>query len=623
MFRVLIWLSLLLPCFGKTTDLSPKDSIQAHLDKARPGDTIVLGDGEYEQDLKSVTHGTPDQRITVKGSRRAVVRGADSSRVVEINHSYITLEGFTVSGKRGGEEYADKCVFILGTAKPRIIRENGGEYQSSLDGVVVKGMQIQDCGGECLRVRSFATNVEIYGNRIEGCGRDDFHLGGSSKNGEAIYIGTSSNQWHDGKNSRDGPDYTKYVWVHDNTIDSQGNECVEVKEGASDVLVEYNVCTDQQDSNSAGMGSRTDDVTFRYNDISDCLGAGIRIGGHTIGDKTYGENNEVYGNVFHDTEYSSVKVETGKNHVFCENSCGDGSCTVRGNRVELVESIVGPCGTLRDFPWASSKQSDRRALSANEGCSSSKIRDLSFSEGSTGLKSADGKAVASFTGHVPDAWVSLNFEGRTRFNSLEMEFPGGDRVVYSFDVYGDGEPLLLDQKSSGTTLTGETFVFEKPVEISELSIFGHGNSEDDETRFTEVRVCESGEAPTVQVRAGCDTFELDMSLSGNESVDNLLGKDVSTMWFCSDPPCDVILRLKDPSYVAELDFTISDGDRQVQSFDIQILRDAEWEDVVTDGKSLKTKGVQSVEIGAQNVKAVKFVEYGQASSYSTMSLVGC
>ena len=354
-FRLLVFVALLgRHSEGATINVTPKSSIQAALDEAQPGDTVFLGDGEYSQDFRSVRDGTPDKRITITGSRDALVHGKKESRMIQINHSYITLDGFTVSGLAPSspgnnvDDYVDKCVYILGTSPPEVIRENGVEYESSLDGVVVSNMLITDCGGECLRLRSFVTNAEIKDNKFVGCGRHDFKFESTSKNGEVIYVGTSSNQWDDGKNSRAGPDLSKYIWIHGNEMDSQGNECVDVKEGTTDVLVENNVCSDQRDPNSGCLDSRTDDIIFRYNQISHCQGAGIRVGGHTIDGRVYGVNNEIYGNVFKNTTHSSIKIQTGDDHNLCENKCDE--CVLKSKSPALT-GIEGTCETTRDIGW--------------------------------------------------------------------------------------------------------------------------------------------------------------------------------------------------------------------------------------------------------------------------------
>ena len=51
--------------------------------------------------------------------------------------------------------------------------------------------------------------------------------------------------------------------IRGNTIATHGNECVEVKEGSSRNVIEYNVCSNQLDVNSGCLGSRGDANTFR------------------------------------------------------------------------------------------------------------------------------------------------------------------------------------------------------------------------------------------------------------------------------------------------------------------------------------------------------------------------
>jgi len=117
-------------------NVTPKDSIQDAIETAKPGDTVVLTDGLYEQDIVSVRDGAPDNRITITGSRKAIVNGKKdgASRMIQINHSYITLDGFTVDGKKNSgkksEDFVDKLIYVLGKKKPELIRSNGVEYES-------------------------------------------------------------------------------------------------------------------------------------------------------------------------------------------------------------------------------------------------------------------------------------------------------------------------------------------------------------------------------------------------------------------------------------------------------------------------------------------------------------
>lgn len=69
---------------------------------------------------------------------------------------------------------------------------------------------------------------------------------------------------------------------------SQGNECVDVKEGTMDTIIETNYCTGQLDEDSAGIDSRASTTIIRYNKIVGCKGAGVRLGGHKVGPDQYG-----------------------------------------------------------------------------------------------------------------------------------------------------------------------------------------------------------------------------------------------------------------------------------------------------------------------------------------------
>lgn len=112
--------------------------------------------------------------------------------------------------------------------------------------------------------------------------------------------------------------------IHHNTIRTYGNECVDVKEGSTDNLIENNICEQQMDENSGCLGFRGSGNTARYNDIAECHGAGIRAGG----DKSYGTGNNMYGN----------KI-SGAANAF--NLVAGDQGTICGNSVSDVTSVVG------------------------------------------------------------------------------------------------------------------------------------------------------------------------------------------------------------------------------------------------------------------------------------------
>ena len=56
----------------------------------------------------------------------------------------------------------------------------------------------------------------------------------------------------------DTPDKCIGNLVRGNTITTNGNECVDIKEGSTDNIVEKNVCSNQLDENSGCFDSRGD-----------------------------------------------------------------------------------------------------------------------------------------------------------------------------------------------------------------------------------------------------------------------------------------------------------------------------------------------------------------------------
>lgn len=60
-----------------------------------------------------------------------------------------------------------------------------------------------------------------------------------------------------------GPDGCNNNLVSGNTIMTNANECVDIKEGATGNIVEDNICSDQLDENSGCFDSRGDSNIFR------------------------------------------------------------------------------------------------------------------------------------------------------------------------------------------------------------------------------------------------------------------------------------------------------------------------------------------------------------------------
>ncbi len=287
-------------------------SIQHAVQLAQPGDTIHLLPGHYYQDVNTIRDGLPGKPITIVGTSKAVVHGIASNRIFQVHHDYITLMGFTIDGLRRNAEpnrmgaFREKLLYIIGYDK-----------RDGVHHLRVLNMTFRNAGEECVRLKYFAHHNEIAYSTFHDCGIWDFVFDAHGVVGEAVYIGTSSKQWD--INLTIEPDVTAYNWVHHNVIDTQGNECVEAKEGTEHNIIEYNLCTGQKDPNSGGIVSRGFANIIRYNEIHDNIGAGIRLGGHMVDGIQYGVENQVYGNIIYGNQAGGIKFVVDGQAAVCDN----------------------------------------------------------------------------------------------------------------------------------------------------------------------------------------------------------------------------------------------------------------------------------------------------------------
>ena len=310
----------------------PFKTIQHALTLVKAGSTIYLAPGDYLEDVSTQSNGQADAPITIVGPSTAVLHGAGKVSIAFlVNHDYYTLVGFTIDGLHGDptkeKSYTDKLLYV-----------QGYQAHKGVTGLHVLNMTLKNAGGECLRLRYFAHANEVAYSTILNCGRMDFQFGNPGKNGEGIYLGTSSTQWNDGKNPTADPDESTDNWIHHNTMNTQGSECVDIKEGAHNNIVEFNNCTGQHDKDGGGLDTRGDNNIFRYNVVYGNLGAGIRLGGHTVNGIEYGKNNQVYGNQIYDNTTGGVNIAVGPQTKICGNTL----------KISSGKSVFGNAGNKYD-----------------------------------------------------------------------------------------------------------------------------------------------------------------------------------------------------------------------------------------------------------------------------------
>ncbi len=93
-------------------------SIGAAVGAASPGDTIEVYGGVYRERL------SVDKKVKLSGRGRPVIDGGGENHVVFISAPYVIFEGFKVIGSGGNLATDDSGIYVEGTARGTIIRDN-------------------------------------------------------------------------------------------------------------------------------------------------------------------------------------------------------------------------------------------------------------------------------------------------------------------------------------------------------------------------------------------------------------------------------------------------------------------------------------------------------------------
>jgi hypothetical protein len=196
----------------RVVSISTSAGLTWALQNARPGDLIQLGDARYNGHFKSSIAGSAGHRITVCGSRNAIIDGGSLTSggfALTIRGNYWVLDGFTVTNTHQG------------------VRFEGSSWSTA------RGLQIYSVGQEALNIQKFSSNDTLEANRIYDTGRT------IAEYGEGLYIGSYNGHWCQVSNCQ--PDRSDSVVIRNNVIGPNVRaEAIDVKEGTSGGLIEGN-----------------------------------------------------------------------------------------------------------------------------------------------------------------------------------------------------------------------------------------------------------------------------------------------------------------------------------------------------------------------------------------------
>jgi parallel beta-helix repeat protein len=235
-------------CVGPTLRVRDSAGLRQALAAAKPGDVIQLADGQYQGNFTGRANGAADRRITLCGSRHAVLTSGGGYSLHLDGASYWRLAGFTI---RGGE----KGLMI-----------DRGQHN------IIEGLLIEQTGHEGLHLRSASSDNLVRGNEIRQTGR------GSPEFGEGIYVGSAQANWS--RFGGGGPDRSDRNLIEGNTISDTTAECVDIKEGTSGGTLRANTFSGR--GLSGGFADSWVDVKGNGWTIVDNVGSDSKVDGFQV-----------------------------------------------------------------------------------------------------------------------------------------------------------------------------------------------------------------------------------------------------------------------------------------------------------------------------------------------------
>jgi hypothetical protein len=293
------------------SEAAPWQHIQFALDQARPGDTVYVMKGEYNEMVTFNTSGSADGGyITLQNyaGQKPVIDGTgltlegEPGLVVIENISYIKLSGFEIRNLKadGDPEIFPAGIWIRGSGDHIEIRNNVVHHIEN---------SCEECGAHGIGVYGYEADASIHDIIVDGNEVRDNKLGWSESlvlNGNVEKFMVSNNIVHDNDNigidligfeetapdpavdrARDGVVVGNLVY----NIDSFGNPAYGDErssdgiyvDGGTNIIIERNVVHDGNigiELASEHAGKNTSYITVRNNFVYNNTQVGIAFGGY-------------------------------------------------------------------------------------------------------------------------------------------------------------------------------------------------------------------------------------------------------------------------------------------------------------------------------------------------------
>lgn len=288
---------------GKVTKVYTAQELQAALDNARAGETILLDEtlfiGKFK--VKAGVNGTKEKPITLVGSVKSILQTKEPNSGYALwfeGNEYWHVKGFTIQNA--------KKAFVLDRSKYNII----------------ENLTVTNIGEEAIHFRTHSSYNVLKGSTITNTGLLN------PAYGEACYLGTATNNW--GKISEGKPDTSNYNIIEGNTFGPNvAAEGVDVKEGTIGNIIRGNTFYGKGQKGENG-GDSWIDVKGSYTIIENNKGYDAMIDGYQVHIKGegFGENNIFRNN------YCEVNAEGFGFYIQLKNGSANGNIVYDDNVVK-------------------------------------------------------------------------------------------------------------------------------------------------------------------------------------------------------------------------------------------------------------------------------------------------
>jgi hypothetical protein len=210
------------------------NTVQAAVDAAQAGDTVLIAAGTYSENVSTVRVGSSDSRIVIDGQNVATINR------FYFNHAYITVQNLTITGESAAYS---RLVWFARNADYGIlsncvldVAENDSVYAIQWNSPTVKPIGT-DAASNCQIINCEITGVvgssgvTMYGsnNRVENCNFHDF--------GSADFIRLWGQDNYIGNNTFDTITVVEGIGYHIDFIQTFGDNGF----GSLDHIIENNI----------------------------------------------------------------------------------------------------------------------------------------------------------------------------------------------------------------------------------------------------------------------------------------------------------------------------------------------------------------------------------------------